>query len=62
MPSLSQETWAVHLLSKLDLSPENIKNLIAHYNVDSDVADSRGNTRLMISSVLVISSIGQYFL
>lgn len=60
MPSQSQESRIVHLLSKLDLSPEDIIHLIGHYNVDSDVADSRGNTRLMISSVLFISLIGQY--
>lgn len=60
MPSQSQELGVVHLLSKLDLSPEKIINLISHYNIDSDAADSRGNTRLMISSVLFIRFIGQY--
>lgn len=60
MPSQSQESGAIHLLSKLDLSPENIMNLITNYNIDSDIADSQGNTRLMISSVLYISLYSQY--
>lgn len=54
MPSLSQESGIVRLLSELDLSPDNVKNLISNYNIDSDAADSQGNTRLMISSVLDI--------
>lgn len=51
MPSHSQELAAVKLLCKLDLSPNDIRYLVKHDNIDMDVADSRGNTRLMISCV-----------
>ncbi|XP_022179127.1 uncharacterized protein LOC111039801 [Myzus persicae] len=50
MPSHSHELEAVKLLSKLDISPENIQYTIQKHNIDLDVADSQGNTRLMISS------------
>jgi len=49
--SQNQEFIAEQLLSKLDLSLEDIQNHIKNYDIDPDVADSRGNTRLMISSV-----------
>lgn len=52
MPSHSQELEAVKLLTKLDINPENIQNIIQKYDIDLDVADSLGNTRLMISSVI----------
>lgn len=52
MSSCGQELAAVRLLSNFDLNPENIQNLVKSHDVDLDVADSRGNTRLMISSVL----------
>lgn len=51
MSSDSQESAAVQLLTKLDLSLDKIQNLVKNYDIDSDVADSRGNTRLMISAV-----------
>lgn len=50
-PSNNQELAAVKLLSQLDLSSNDIRNLIKNDDIDLDVADSRGNTRLMISSV-----------
>jgi len=53
MPSHSHELEAVKLLTKLDIDPENIQNIIQKYDIDLDVADSLGNTRLMISSVIV---------
>lgn len=57
MPSHSHELEAVKLLSKLDISPENIQYTIQKHNIDLDVADSQGNTRLMISSVIFYISI-----
>jgi len=51
MPCQNQELASVQLLSKLDLSPNDIRNLVKDNDIDLDVADSRGNTRLMISSV-----------
>lgn len=53
-PHLSQESVAVNLLSKFDLCAGEIQNLIQNYNVDVDIADSRGNTRLMISCVIMV--------
>ncbi|XP_050058869.1 uncharacterized protein LOC114131004 [Aphis gossypii] len=50
MSSSSHELEAVKFLTKLDLNPESIQLIIRNYNIDLDVADSRGNTRLMISS------------
>lgn len=52
MPSHREESEAVKLLTKLDLNPENIIHIIQNCHIDLDVADSRGNTRLMISSVI----------
>lgn len=52
MRSYSQELAATNLLSRLDLSPDNIINIFTNYDIDLDVADSRGNTRLMIASVI----------
>jgi len=52
MPSHSHELEAVKLLTKLDINPENIQHIIQKNDVDLDVADSLGNTRLMISSVI----------
>lgn len=54
MPSRNHELEAVMFLTKLDLNPENILHIIQNYDVDLDVADSRGNTRLMISSVIFL--------
>lgn len=54
-PHCSQESVAVNLLSKFDLCAGEIQNLIQNYNVDVDIADSRGNTRLMMSSVIMVS-------
>jgi len=54
MSSSSHELEAVKFLTKLDLNPESIQLIILNYNVDLDVADSRGNTRLMISSVIFL--------
>jgi len=51
MPSNNQELAAVKLLSKLDMSTDDIQDLLKNDDIDVDVADSRGNTRLMISSV-----------
>ncbi|XP_060874208.1 uncharacterized protein LOC132947957 [Metopolophium dirhodum] len=50
MPSHSHELEAVKLLTKLDINSENIQHTIQKYDIDLDVADSLGNTRLMISS------------
>lgn len=52
MPSHSHELEAVKLLTKLDINSENIQHTIQKYDIDLDVADSLGNTRLMISSVI----------
>jgi len=54
MSSSSHEFEAVKFLTKLDLNPENIQHIIRNYDIDLDVADSRGNTRLMISSVIFL--------
>lgn len=50
--SHSQELAAVQMLDKLDLSPANILKFVKNNDIDLDVADSKGNTRLMISSVI----------
>jgi len=57
MPSHSHELEAVKLLTKLDINTENIHHTIQKYDIDLDVADSLGNTRLMISSVIFYTSI-----
>ena len=57
MPSRGHELEAVKLLAKLDLNSENIQYTIQKYDIDLDIADSRGNTRLMISSVIFYISI-----
>lgn len=49
----SQELAAVKMLNTLDLTPSNFHNFVQDNDVDLDVADSKGNTRLMISSVMV---------
>lgn len=51
----NHESAAVKLLSTLDLTPDNIQHLVQNHDIDLDVADSRGNTRLMISSVMVFT-------
>jgi len=57
MPSHSHELEAVKFLTKLDINSENIQHTIQKYDIDLDVADSLGNTRLMISSVIFYISI-----
>jgi len=52
MPSHIHELEAVKLLTKLDINSEDIQHTIQKYDIDLDVADSLGNTRLMISSVI----------
>lgn len=61
MSCIGQEMAAVQLLSTLELSPENIINLVKTYDLDTDVADSQGNTRLMISSVNGFVEVSTYF-
>lgn len=60
MSSYNQELAATHLLCKLDLSTDQIQNLFKKCGIDLDVADSRGNTRLMISSVILF--LDKYFI
>lgn len=57
MPSHRHELKAVKLLTKLDINSENIQHTVQKYDIDLDVADSLGNTRLMISSVIFYISI-----
>lgn len=52
MPSHDQELAALNLLSKLQLSLDSVQSIFKDSEIDSDIADSRGNTRLMISSVI----------
>ncbi|XP_050436115.1 uncharacterized protein LOC126842927 isoform X2 [Adelges cooleyi] len=44
-----QELAANYLLTELDLSPDHVQNHILDSNIEVDVADFRGNTRLMIA-------------
>jgi hypothetical protein len=53
MSTHHQELAAVQMLTKLNLTPANILDLVKNYDIDLDVSDSKGNTRLMISSVML---------